>query len=83
MDFLRNMVSGNRKRYKQNGYDLDLTYITERIIAMSFPASNFESTYRNNIKSVWEGTIIVSGVAVPEGVPPWPLPRLQPQRTQI
>lgn len=53
MNFFRKIVSGSRKRYEKNGYDLDLTYITERIIAMSFPASGFESTYRNNIKSVF------------------------------
>jgi hypothetical protein len=39
---------------KEDGYNLDLTYITERIIGMSFPASGFESIYRNNIKSVRE-----------------------------
>ncbi len=52
MNLIRSIVSGSRKRYKQHGYDLDLTYITERIIAMSFPASGLESTYRNHIKSV-------------------------------
>ena len=52
MNYLRSMVSGTRKRYKKNGYDLDLTYITERLIAMSFPASGIESTYRNHISSV-------------------------------
>jgi len=52
MNFLRNMVSGNRVRYKDSEYDLDLTYITPRLLAMSFPASGLESLYRNHIDSV-------------------------------
>lgn len=52
MNILRTIVSGKRARYKGDGYNLDLTYITSRIIAMSFPASGFESAYRNNIDNV-------------------------------
>jgi phosphatidylinositol-3,4,5-trisphosphate 3-phosphatase/dual-specificity protein phosphatase PTEN len=29
-----------------------MTYITERVMAMSFPASGFESMYRNSIQDV-------------------------------
>ena len=39
-NFLRNLVSGKKIRYKEDGHDLDLTYVTPRIVAMSFPASD-------------------------------------------
>lgn len=52
MDWIRTKVSGKRNRTKEEGYNLDLTYITENIIAMSFPASGMESMYRNKIKNV-------------------------------
>ncbi|XP_037655871.1 phosphatidylinositol 3,4,5-trisphosphate 3-phosphatase TPTE2-like [Choloepus didactylus] len=48
----RRMVSGNKRRYRKDGFDLDLTYVTERIIAMSFPSSGKQSFYRNPIKEV-------------------------------
>ncbi|XP_006124970.2 phosphatidylinositol 3,4,5-trisphosphate 3-phosphatase TPTE2 isoform X3 [Pelodiscus sinensis] len=48
----RRMVSENKRRYTKDGFDLDLTYVTERIIAMSFPSSGKQSFYRNPIKEV-------------------------------
>ena len=41
-----------RDRFVDEEFDLDLTYITERIIAMSFPATGMQSAYRNSLKDV-------------------------------
>uniref|UniRef100_A0A2I2YIR8 Uncharacterized protein n=1 Tax=Gorilla gorilla gorilla TaxID=9595 RepID=A0A2I2YIR8_GORGO len=49
---MRRLVSENKRRYTRDGFDLDLTYITERIIAMSFPSSGRQSFYRNPIEEV-------------------------------
>ena len=53
MDALRKLVSGNRRRFTQENVNLDLTYITPNIIAMSYPSSGFESMYRNPIDKVF------------------------------
>jgi phosphatidylinositol-3,4,5-trisphosphate 3-phosphatase/dual-specificity protein phosphatase PTEN len=53
MNYLRKIVSGKRRRFQDGQYDLDITYITSRIIAMSFPATGYiETTYRNPIHDV-------------------------------
>ena len=53
MNFIRKLVSGKRRRYQDMNFDLDITYITSRVIAMSFPASGMvESSYRNPISKV-------------------------------
>lgn len=52
MNFFRELVSQNKTRYIDEDFNLDLTYITPRIIAMSYPADGFESIYRNKIKDV-------------------------------
>jgi len=37
---------------QKDGFDLDLTFVTERVIAMSFPSSGFQSFFRNPIQDV-------------------------------
>ncbi|XP_076359222.1 phosphatidylinositol 3,4,5-trisphosphate 3-phosphatase TPTE2-like isoform X2 [Tachypleus tridentatus] len=48
----RHVVSQNKRRYQKDGFDLDLTYVTERVIAMSFPSTGKMSLYRNPIEEV-------------------------------
>lgn len=45
-------MSGNRRRIIEGDFNLDLTYITPQIIAMSYPSSGLEGIYRNDIKQV-------------------------------
>jgi hypothetical protein len=45
---LRAAVSQNKRRFVRHGFDLDLTYITDRIIAMSAPALGEHKAYRND-----------------------------------
>ena len=52
MIFLRELVSQNKTRFVDEDFNLDLTYITPRIIAMAYPADGLESMYRNKIKDV-------------------------------
>lgn len=52
MNFIREMVSQKKIRFKDDTYNLDLSYITPRIIAMAFPASGMESLYRNKMHDV-------------------------------
>ncbi|GLU10979.1 hypothetical protein SLE2022_277530 [Rubroshorea leprosula] len=54
---IRNLVSKKRRRMLVGGYDLDMSYITDRILAMSFPAERMRAMYRNplwQVKSVLE-----------------------------
>ncbi|KAJ6421592.1 hypothetical protein OIU84_028879 [Salix udensis] len=53
--YIRNWVSRHRRRMLVAGYDLDMSYITGRILAMSFPAERVRAMYRNplwQVKSV-------------------------------
>lgn len=47
------LVQQEASKFKmEEGYELDLTYITERIIAVSFPRGCSEEIYSHNLKDV-------------------------------
>ncbi|GJW28954.1 phosphatidylinositol 3,4,5-trisphosphate 3-phosphatase and protein-tyrosine-phosphatase PTEN1 isoform X2 [Tanacetum coccineum] len=51
------LVSQKKRRMLVGGYDLDMSYITPRILAMSFPAEQMKAIYRNpmwQVKDVLE-----------------------------
>jgi phosphatidylinositol-3,4,5-trisphosphate 3-phosphatase/dual-specificity protein phosphatase PTEN len=49
---VRRLVSREKRRFQQDGHDLDLTYLTKRIIAMGCPAFHCERLYRNPAEHV-------------------------------
>jgi hypothetical protein len=49
---IRGLVSKKKLRFQREGFDLDLSYITESIIAMGFPSESVEALYRNKMTDV-------------------------------
>lgn len=49
---LKSLVSKKKKRFCYDAFDLDLTYITTRIIAMGMPSTSLEGIYRNKMEDV-------------------------------
>jgi len=52
LTFLQNQISKDRNRFVNDQYDLDLSYITPRIIAMAMPGQGLESAFRNDLDDV-------------------------------
>ena len=52
MEYLRKIVSGKKKRMVKHGFNLDLSYITPRIVAMAIPGTGLMRAYRNKIEDV-------------------------------
>lgn len=46
------LVSKKKKRFQEDEFDLDLSYITDNLISMGYPAQGMEGIYRNKITHV-------------------------------
>ena len=53
-NIMKRLVSKQKRRYQDEKFDLDMSYITERVIAMGFPSIGCETVYRNSLTDVIE-----------------------------
>ena len=51
-NIFKRLVSKKKRRIQTEFYDLDMAYITERVIGMGFPATGCETLYRNSISDL-------------------------------
>ena len=50
--FFKHLVSKKKRRYQDSEFDLDMAYITDRVIAMGYPSVGLEAIYRNDVNDV-------------------------------
>ena len=48
----KRLVSKKKRRIQTEFYDLDMAYITERVIGMGFPSTGCETIYRNSLHDI-------------------------------
>ena len=51
-NLMKRLVSKQKRRYQDEKFDLDMSYITDRVIAMGFPSIGCETVYRNSLTDV-------------------------------
>lgn len=51
-NWIRRIVSKKKRRFQEDGFDLDLSYLTPTMIAMGYPSTGKEALYRNRATEV-------------------------------
>ena len=51
-NLMKRLVSKQKRRYQDENFDLDMSYITDRVIAMGYPSIGCETVYRNSLTDV-------------------------------
>ena len=51
-NFFKRLVSKQKRRFQDSDFDLDMSYITEKVIAMGFPSTGMETIYRNSLTDI-------------------------------
>ena len=51
-NFFKRIVSKQKRRFQDTDFDLDMSYITEKVIAMGFPSTGVETIYRNSLSDI-------------------------------
>lgn len=49
---IKTLVSKKKRRFEGEGFNLDLSYVTDRVIAMGYPSQRVESMFRNSLEDV-------------------------------
>ena len=50
--FFKRIVSKQKRRFQDSSFDLDMSYITEKVIAMGYPSTGMETLYRNSLADI-------------------------------
>ena len=51
-NLIKRLVSKQKRRFQDSDFDLYMSYITEKVIAMGFPSTGVEKMYRNSLNDV-------------------------------
>ena len=51
-NIFKRLVSKQKRRFHDSDFDLDMSYITEKVIAMGFPSTGMQALYRNSLTDI-------------------------------
>lgn len=51
-NIFKRLVSKQKRRFQDSDFDLDMSYITEKVIAMGFPSTGMQTLYRNSLSDI-------------------------------